>query len=489
MAAEDWTTTPPMAPRGDIADIALAVPEKPPPPPEVDKPPPKYRYVPPDQCQGGHHKPAGPSFDWDEYEQMVTGLDRLEAWGHFQTAVSTVERNWNTAAPLVNDYNNAQDDPTLQSDETGLQSLGGGFLGDVAGMASEQRVPPASGSKTTVGNLFEQTETGRFDTDGGEVVMYEEGTALADSPDGASLDKLAQDPKVRDKRAEVVAADQRISTQLSAIRASALGIESAAATLRSKQARAELDEAEQEQSAAAGSLAKLESAKKQADSDAKKVLGLLKKVATAGNPLAAAGEVVDFAVGEAIDAVAREVADARYRTEIAQATSRLAAASAKVRSLTKKEIQAEISAAALELQKSQTEFDTECLALKPLLTDRRNLYEQLGRVIGSSSSVSKGVRRQVQAIVTAIPIVEVVVSRTGGVVTALGDVSYTDGSGVGLAMARYAKMPIGDQFVSIVGNYYGLQSDFAQKQQFWEARLAGLRSVMTRLSGLHSPPM
>ena len=475
MTPEDWTGQLGVVPPMPLEGIQLEAPASPPPAPPKPETPRPPTYIPPERCQPGHHqRPERITFD----DSVFVDLDRQRAWESFQRTISTLNLNWNSAVPLVNTFNDAQTDPTLQSDEMGLKTLGPGFVGDVAGMVEYQRVPPATRSGTTVGDLFNNVET-----DG--ITVH--GTGLDRPPSEANIEALARDPKVREARAEAAALDGDIGRQILVVKSKAQGITKAAADLDGAQIRARLLSARDEETNAQGDLKRLEDAKKKASENAKKITGLLTKIVTAESPAKAGAAVTELAINETLELIAGQILDAKYGDQISAATRRLSEASAQVRSLAQEEVKAAITSATAQLAQAKTEFDAERAGLRPLLIRRRSAYEKIGRVIGSSSAAPPRARRQIQAIVTAIPLVETVVGRANNVVSTIGEVPYNPQAGIGLAMARFARWPIGDQFISSATSYTGLKIDFQTRQAFWQARLASLRGVMTRLSGLHTP--
>ena len=475
MEPYDWTSLLGVAPPLPLTEIQLVAPPSPPPAPAKVEPPPAPWYVPPEKCQPAHHqRPERIEFD----DRLFVDLDRQRAWESFQGTLSTLTMQWNSAVPLVNAYGEAQNDPSLQEDAMGLKSLGLGFVGDVGGMVELQRVPPASGSRTTVGDLFANIER-----DG----ITEHGTDLAAPPSAASLDKLAKDPKVRDARAEAVALDGDIARQLWVVKSKAEGITKAAADLDAARLRAELLPAREEKERAQGDLKKLEDAKKAAGENAKKITDLLTKIVTAESPAKAGAAVGEFVVKQSLELIAGQIVDARYADQIKAATKRLADASAVVRSLAGQEVQKQIDSAVAQLQQARSEFEAERLGMAPLLVRRRSAYEKLGRAIGGSAAAPSGARKQIQAIITAIPLVETVVGRLNNVVSTIGELPYSPQAAVGLSMARHAKWPIADQFISSVTSYTGLRIDVRTRQIFWQRRLESLRAVMRQLSGLGTP--
>lgn len=469
MTEEDWRTAWPVEPPLPISEIQLVAPARAPAAPPKPEQPRDPFYVPPERCQPSHHQSPGPRFDFDDYDSLFVDMERRDAWNAFQGTLGQLTMNWNSSVPLVNAFHEAQSDPSLQSDEMGLKALGPGFAGDVGEMVEQQRVPPASGSGRTVGGLFSSTD---------------DGTALARPPGDSDVDRLAADPRIRDARATAVAADGDIHRQVLIVKAKAQGITGAAARLNAAQARAQLLQARDTETSAQADVKRLEEAKKATAENAKKITGLLTKLITAESPEKAAGAVVETVVGETLDLIAGEIVDAKYADQIAAASQRLAAASSRVKELATAEVKADIEAAQADLARSRTEFDAERAGLSPLLVRRRSAYERLGRAIGSSGRAPSSVRRQVQAVITAIPLVETVVSRANNVVSTLGELTYSAQSGIGLSMARYARLPIGDQFLSSVASYQGVKNSFVGRQRHWQARLESLRAVMRRLSGL-----
>jgi len=424
-------------------------------------------------CPSGncHQEPTQlEQFDWGEFEEMQLVADRENAWSDIKASTANVQTGWNELVPLIEAYQNAQDDDTLQTPEMGIQAFEGEESGDLSTLIEQQEVPRTGTSRdTTLGSLFDSERNTELDLN---------------RQDDAAINRAVDSERVEADVAKADAADARVETAIAGVRTQVAAVEQALKAVAKAEANLKLQEATNTQEDAQRDYSDAVSARASAKSNVQDLLKLTKSmVALSGGDASAAWDVAELA--------AARIVDESYRAQISRKKSALDRAIRRVQ-------RARITYGALALEQAHLGVETAMKALdearenvRAPLISRRAAYNRLARIASRSSGGSPQTRNRIAGAIAAIPPTEVIVQRISAIESAASSaasrVTYTRFSGIGYTMAEHSgHQQVLSRFTTHHGLILATQIQMNGAKQHWEERLQSLRSVVTRLRGLES---
>lgn len=440
-----------------------------------------------DICNPNHHAPPRPRFDFS----TLINIERQQAWSAIGQDISAVQDGWNAVVPLANAFNIAENDRTLQNPEFGLQPFDRG-VGTLEGLAGQQRVPRTGARKaTTVDSLFELPQSDpdirRFGTD-----------VNITSRESRGIDRASQSSEVEQAVLKVQAVEAELQSAVSNVQAKVDFVEAAAHSVDAAAAGVRLVEAQHQQADAQSQVDSLKGERDRVKNNVKTVITLVKSLvslgvaagagaASASASGASGGLTLKDANGPSADilgVIADRIVDAAYAEQISEAQTALSVAIASVRQAAGEQATSALLAANSELQARHRELNSARFAVVDVLIRRRSAYSQLATSAARRSGGSTSTQDRIAGMVAAIPIVEVVVARSSSVLSAAErglNVSYSNSSGIGFSMARYAGYSQADSFVNHLAMLRGLQIEMTITHNFWRERLSSLQAIVTRL--------
>jgi hypothetical protein len=219
----------------------------------------------------------------------------------------------------------------------------------------------------------------------------------------------------------------------------------------------------------------------------KEEMSLAKDAVNAATTIAAAvAHIVQGEVGDAIDKVgviAGIVLNHIEDWRITSAKQKLGKALRQMKTARGREIAAKISAGRSALLGAFLEFERSKELLRAVYTQRRNAYNLFGAAAGREHQGSSESKQQLSALMSAIPIVEIVVAKARSIVGKAVLPEYTERAGHGLWMAnRYhdAKVPL---FIAALGEIEGAREIYQLVFQKWNARLKQLTALEQQVLG------
>ena len=460
----------------NLPSQAPAAPPRPRPEPDWSRPP---------DCNPGHHTRPEPFLDPNAVSIFET-MERQDAWNAFKQVVGTTETSYNNLVPLNNNYYNAQRDLTLQRPEMGLTPYRPNEGGDLSSLVDQQVVPRTGGRGRTVDSLFEHDENGMA------------GTNLNwNASDQRGVDRAKRSPEVEQAVLAAQSADAAVNSAVDHVRTQVGEVETAANGVTLAESQLQLAQAENERERSQADLDRLTAERDAVKKDVKDLLGIVKGITAlvgAATMGATPGLTMGNAPGPANDIVgiiADRMVDSAYGERITAARERLTNSIGRVQN-------SRLLVATNQLMVAHSNLETKMLALQEArnavaqpLINRRAAYSSLAQVAGQASGGSAESRARISGAVAAIPLIEVVVSRLEGmrsVLSSAANLPYSQASGVGYGMAEYHGQNAAlSNFMYALGVVYGMNSQFTGVQQFWQARLASARSIVTQLSGLTTP--
>jgi uncharacterized protein DUF4157 len=355
-------------------------------------------------------------------------LERRQAWEAYRADSNTVEVAWNSASPEVLAYQRAERDGSLAAVAGDL------FQGnEVELSASEERGLRTASGRPAVSVAMQETH--------------------------------ALDHDVDAARSGVQRAAHSVNGRLEALLAAWNGVQ--------------LRGAQREARAAASEVAALRAERDEVATNIDTLISVVGIIGSIGLGMTTVAAAVGDAAGDQAGEVGGMIGDQIYGASIARANERLRQANAAVESLLDQQQMHALRAAFSEYQASGADLAAARSTLQAAMIRRRARYDALGHRTATASGLSGNPARRVEAVIRAVPRVEVVVAQSAAILAAIGEPGhprYREQSGVGFAMAEHDHLA--SQTASFVQSLAGIRhwrARFGTERDSWTARLDSLR--------------
>lgn len=458
-------TTPPAV----LKAVSIQLPEKPPPTQDVYQRP---STVCP-SCHDTEQHKRELAQEMHDMEVRFLNIERQDDWNAIRVVMATVEGTWNAAVPLVNQYKDAESDPSLhgghKAETLAAQGVQEPHKGDTFETLAERQQVPATGpaaQRESVGAVLK--------TPSGGVAEQRQLEAASTNP--AIHEKAQTAQRAEAQLAHMVAGVQRAMVEYNAAM---------------KDVAVALDlvdqvDAEDKRDIAQDKLNEIIEEK----NETKEVIKGFIEFTEGAIKLGGGFEAVDKVEGGSgiAGVLADVIVGAAFAARINEAKARAAEAVEKVRSLIKKGATDKLEAAWAHLKVAEAKREEATRGVSPALIDRKTAYDSLAA--GEQASGGGGaVQSHAAGAVGAIPIIEAVIGRASAIVAAVesGKVSYSQQAGVGYTMALAAYPEVVVSFVDSYYQLHGLRADFLSRREKWEKHLQQVMPVKDKLLGVKNP--
>lgn len=419
-------------------------------PPQRPKDPAEARE---DRCHPGHHQ-RDDRFD----EPVWPQLQRQQFWSAFETGSMQAQSAHDMMANDVGLFRNAERDEQLQA--LGFV-MNKGFKGDMATLAEQQQVPQRGGA--AVGALF----------DGNQDLKLSK-------HDQRAIDQTASNAqkgkgKIDDAMLDTIAADNGVKEALSTISGATDGVMRGASLLRAAHHAIEFEKYADAADDARAEIQELQDEVKQKKDVVAAITGL-----ASGIVFAAGGDLGD-AINQ-VGVVAGIVLDYTSDDKMKVLEAKLRGAKQGMKTERAAELSARLAAANRAVSQALHTVAAAKSNLLQALTQRRKAYNAAGRAAGAQVDAPDS-RHKVAGILSAIPIVEIVVGRARAIAQKATAPAYTKDAGHGLAMAAYHGWPVATSFMRACGELNYCKTYFGTVAADWQDRLDALLEVKERIGG------
>ena len=406
-----------------------------------------------ERCHPGHHQ-RDDRFDEPAWPQF----QRQQFWSAFETASMQTQSAHDMMASDVGLFRHAERDEQLQA--LGFV-MNKGFKGDMVTLAEQQQVPQRGG--VAVGSLFDGNQDLKLSKHDQRAI--DQTTRNAQKGKG----------KVDDAMLDTIAADNAVKEALSTIRGATDGVMRGASLLRAAHHEIEFEKYANAADDARAEIQELQDEIKKKKDVVAAITGLASGIVfAAGGDLGDAINQVGVVAGIVLDYTSDDkmkVLEAKLRgAKQGMKTERAAALSERLAAANRAVSQALHAVAAAKSNLLQA------------LTQRRKAYNAAGRAAGAQVDAPDS-QRKIAGILSAIPIVEIVVGSARAIAHKATAPAYTKDAGHGLAMAAYHGWPVATSFMRACGELNYCKTYFGTVAADWQDRLDALLEIKERIGG------
>jgi hypothetical protein len=464
---------------GSLPPVPLAVPAEPGPPEYFPD-----ETVPREEGEGG-----GPTAPRPKARSSGTLLpaaaaraalvaQRSIAWSSYSQMVVELVTAWNLASGPISLFNNAAEDTSLKGLGSEQWKVPKGSTATLPELAGGQ---PAAG-KTNVEEIF-RPKSGEPGSDKGVDAGIER------ARDAAQQAPVGKRNELKDALAELENEVHGMNAKSAARGGVAERALAKLNSFRSASARVRLSDEEVKKEGSEQIKSSLEDQLRLLSSQIQTIGTVFEFIVAAGAQKATGGgagvaeNAIHDLMQKGIEAAAEKVADAQYGPQIERQRVLIEQACQRIRGLKAEIVTADLDAAEHELNEAATDVKRvheEYLGQRALV---KRAYSTVAQLAGQATGADPEVQERVQAMIAAIPIVELVVERVGNALKVIHVPDASPDALRGLGMADRGGDPSVGTFLQHGGWLAAYRADMTQAQVLWAGRLDHLKGMLNQIAG------